>query len=139
MANIAQQESGIKNQYGGYLNAFNNPDFQSMLGNAPSYIQSEQYGNVLNDLANAQYTQGVNTPMSQAITGLQNNPSYQQTGSGNIGNALTALAGTPTTQAAQNQIAQGIIGNPTNQQTPSVWNNFWQQLQTNPNAPAPGA
>lgn len=129
LAGLQQQEAGIKGQYGGYLAGYNNPQYQAMLQNAPSYIQSEALNNALQQLGNLQYTQGSNTPISQAIGGLQQNPSYQDQGGANIQNALKALAGSPTTQAAQNQIAQGIYSNPSNPQSQGYWQNYWQQLQ----------
>jgi len=136
LGSIAQAENQAQGQYSGYLNAFNNPAFQAALNNSDEYYQNSQYGSLLQDLANAQGTEGAQTPLPTAVAQLQNNPSYVQSGSGNIASALQNLAGTPTTQAAQNQIAQGIVGNPTNP-TSSIWSNYWQQLQQNPNTPAP--
>ena len=141
LADIQRQEQGAANQYSTYLNpnnagSFTNPQFLAMLNNAPSYIQSEDLSNVNNDNANLAYTQGANTPMSTAISQLQQNPSYQQGGSTNIQNILSALAGTPTTQAAQQQVVQGIAGNPNNPQTPSNFTNYWNTLPQNQQQPA---
>lgn len=136
LAKNISAENQAKSTYGQDIKNWNDPQFQAMLANAPSYVQSEQYSNEQQALANLAGTAGANQPIPAELAQLNRNPTYQQQGGTNIGAALQALANTPTTTAAQNQIAQGIIGNIAN---PGVWSNYWQQVQQNPNTPVPGA
>ncbi len=137
LAGLEGQEQGIENQYGTEMSQYNNPQYQAALNQDPAYVQSEILNSLNQNVGNLAYTQGANTPISQSIAQLQQNPSYTQTGSGNISGALQALAGSGAPTAVQNQVASGILGNPTNPQGNNVWSNYWQQLQQNPNAQAP--
>lgn len=136
-AGLVGQMNQTQGQYGADIANYNSPTYQSYLNQAPSYIQGEEYSQAAQNLANLAGTAGANQSIPAELQQIQNIPAYQQTGGNAIASQLQALAGSPTTQAAQNQIAQGIVGNPTNPGAPSVWSNYYQQLQQNPNTPIP--
>jgi hypothetical protein len=136
LAGLSSQEAQNQALYQQDIANWNNPQFQAMLNTMPAYEQSEQYSNLQQAQANLAGTAGANQSIPAELANIQNTPVYQQQGGAALGQQLQALANSGAPTSTQQQIGSALTANQTNPDN-SVWTNYFQTLQNNPQTPLP--